>query len=88
MKDFEVTMNEYLPLRDVVFYTLRRAILKGELEPGERLMEVALANKMGVTVRAPSDTLYIYPNGKMVIGPNMFTNTGRWIDYHPQKRKR
>ena len=49
MKDFEVTMNEYLPLRDVVFYTLRRAILKGELEPGERLMEVALANKMGVS---------------------------------------
>ena len=29
-----------------------------------------------------------FSNGKMVIGPNMFTNTGRWIDYHPQKRKR
>ena len=24
-------MNEYLPLRDVVFNTLRQAILKGEL---------------------------------------------------------
>jgi DNA-binding GntR family transcriptional regulator len=35
--DFEVTMNEYLPLRDVVFNTLRRAILRGELKPGERL---------------------------------------------------
>lgn len=44
-----------------------------------------LANKMGVTVRAPSDTLFIFPNGKMVIGPNMRTNSGRWIDYHPQK---
>ena len=30
--DFEVTMNEYLPLRDVVFNTLRRAILRGELK--------------------------------------------------------
>ena len=30
-------MNEYLPLRDVVFNTLRQAILKGELAPGERL---------------------------------------------------
>lgn len=49
MKDFEVSINEYLPLRDVVFYALRTAILKGELEPGERLMEVALANKMGVS---------------------------------------
>ena len=33
----KVNMNEYLPLRDVVFNTLRQAILKGELEPGERL---------------------------------------------------
>ena len=38
MKDFlEVTADEYLPLRDVVFKTLRKAILLGELEPGERL---------------------------------------------------
>ena len=43
--DFEVTMNEYLPLRDVVFNTLRQAILRGELKPGERLMEIQLANK-------------------------------------------
>lgn len=26
-----------------------------------------LTNKMGVVVRAPSDTLHIYPNGKMII---------------------
>ena len=47
--DFTVHMNEYLPLRDVVFNTLRRAILKGELKPGERLMEIALAEKLGVS---------------------------------------
>ena len=47
--DFEVTMNEYLPLRDVVFNTLRRATLRGELKPGERLMEIALANRLGVS---------------------------------------
>ena len=46
---FEVSMNEYLPLRDVVFNTLRQAILKGELKPGERLMEIQLANKLGVS---------------------------------------
>lgn len=33
--EFEFSMNEYLPLRDVVFDTLRKAILKGELKPGE-----------------------------------------------------
>lgn len=44
-----VAMDEYLPLRDIVFNTLRQAILRGELEPGERLMEIALANKLGVS---------------------------------------
>ena len=45
--DLRVNMNEYLPLRDVVFNTLRQAILKGELEPGERLMEIQLADRLG-----------------------------------------
>ena len=44
-QDFNSVMNEYLPLRDVVFQTLRQAILKGELEPGERLMEIHLAKR-------------------------------------------
>ena len=30
MHQFEVNMDEYLPLRDVVFKTLRQAILKGD----------------------------------------------------------
>ena len=47
--ELKVKMNEYLPLRDVVFNTLREAILKGELRPGERLMEIHLANRLGVS---------------------------------------
>ena len=41
--------NEYLPLRDVVFQTLRQSILTGKMEPGERLMEVQLADELGVS---------------------------------------
>lgn len=44
-----LNMNAYLPLRDVVFHTLREAILKGDLKPGERLMELQLAAKLGVS---------------------------------------
>ena len=44
-----MVIDNYLPLRDVVFITLREAILKGELEPGERLMEIALAQQLGVS---------------------------------------
>lgn len=47
--DFQLNMDDYLPLRDVVFNTLRQAILRGELKPGERLMEIQLANKLGVS---------------------------------------
>ena len=47
--DLTLNMNAYLPLRDVVFNTLREAILKGELKPGERLMELQLAAKLGVS---------------------------------------
>ncbi|MEG1846945.1 MAG: GntR family transcriptional regulator [Lachnospiraceae bacterium] len=42
-------LDEYLPLRDVVFNTLRQAILTGELKPGERLMELHLADRLGVS---------------------------------------
>ena len=45
----EENTNDYLPLRDVVFNTLRESILKGEMKPGERLMEIHLANKLGVS---------------------------------------
>ena len=50
MKDImQQNMDEYLPLRDVVFKTLRQGILTGELKPGERLMEIHLADRLGVS---------------------------------------
>lgn len=38
-----------MPLRDSVYRTLRDAILKGELKPGARLMEMHLASEIGVS---------------------------------------
>ena len=48
-EDLQLDMDSYLPLRDVVFNTLRNAILRGDLKPCERLMEMHLANKLGVS---------------------------------------
>ncbi|RCX16079.1 GntR family transcriptional regulator [Anaerobacterium chartisolvens] len=45
----KVNLNDYKPLREVIFNTLKEAIIVGELRPGERLMEVQLADKMGVS---------------------------------------
>lgn len=47
--ELKLDNNVYLPLRDVVFQTLRRAIINGDFEPGERLMEISLAKKLGVS---------------------------------------
>lgn len=47
--NLKIQLDEYLPLRDVVFKTLRQGILTGELKPGERLMEIHLANRLGVS---------------------------------------
>ncbi|MCX7841960.1 MAG: GntR family transcriptional regulator [Clostridia bacterium] len=45
----KINLNDYKPLREVIFASLREAIIVGELKPGERLMEVQLAEKMGVS---------------------------------------
>jgi hypothetical protein len=42
-----------------------------------------LANKLGVNVIAPSDTLWIFRNGNMSIGKTPFANTGKWIPFEP-----
>jgi DNA-binding GntR family transcriptional regulator len=44
-----VEVDRFKPLRDVVFETLRKAILEGVLKSGERLMENQLAEDLGVS---------------------------------------
>ena len=44
-----IKLDSYQPLREVVCETLRDAIRKGKLKPGERLMESQLAEDIGVS---------------------------------------
>ena len=44
-----IKFDTYQPLREVVCEALRDAIRKGILEPGERLMEVQLADELGIS---------------------------------------
>lgn len=44
-----IKLDGYKPLRDVVFETMRDAIITQVLKPGERLMEIQLADEMGVS---------------------------------------
>lgn len=45
----KLNLDNYKPLRDVVFENLRGAILEGKLKSGQRLMEVQLAEQLGVS---------------------------------------
>ena len=45
----KLNLDNYKPLRDVVFESLRTAILEGKLKSGQRLMEVQLAEQLGVS---------------------------------------
>ena len=44
-----IKLDSYKPLRDVVSEALREAIVGGVLKPGERLMEIQLAEELGVS---------------------------------------
>ena len=44
-----ITIDSYQPLRETVCEALRDAIRRGVLEPGERLMEVQLAEELGIS---------------------------------------
>lgn len=46
----------------------------------------ALAWQLGVDVYAPSDLLWIHFDGKMTIGPDEFTDTGKWVLYERRKK--
>jgi DNA-binding GntR family transcriptional regulator len=44
-----IQLDSYKPLRELVFETLREAIASGRLKPGQRLMELQLAEDLGVS---------------------------------------
>ncbi len=44
-----ISLDNYKPLRELVFESLREAIISGRLRPGQRLMEIQLAEELGVS---------------------------------------
>lgn len=44
-----IKLDSYKPLRELVCETIRQAIIDGTFSPGERLMEIQMADEMGVS---------------------------------------
>lgn len=45
----KLEIRNYKPLGEIVFEYLKNSILSGDLKPGERLMEIAIADQLGVS---------------------------------------
>ncbi|MCR5452124.1 MAG: GntR family transcriptional regulator [Lachnospiraceae bacterium] len=59
--------ESFMPLRDVVYLKLRESILKEELPPGTRLMEVHLAEKLGVSRTPVREAIHMLATEGLVI---------------------
>ena len=49
MKNNSRSADEFMPLRDMVFKSLRKDILTGTIKPGEHLLELELSSRLGVS---------------------------------------
>lgn len=67
IRDLKLESNATIPLQDAIFETLRHAILKGELVPGERLMEIQLANCFRVSRTPIRGAIQRLENEKLVL---------------------
>ena len=67
---FELEYNPNLPLHESVYGTLRRAILTGAFSPGDRLMEIHLAEHFGVSRTPVREAIHMLErDGLVVIRP-------------------
>lgn len=65
-----IMIDEYMPLRDAVLKALRGEILTGRLKPGERLLEIALSKRMGVSRTPVREAIHkLEQEGLVVISP-------------------
>ncbi|MCL1994513.1 MAG: GntR family transcriptional regulator [Spirochaetes bacterium] len=63
----KIELSRMQPIRDVVYQKIRKAILRGDLLPGERLMEEALARTMGISRTPVREALRKLEVEKMVL---------------------
>ncbi len=79
----EIQDDAFLPLRDVVFNRIRDDILRGKLKPGERLMEVALADRLGVSRTPVREAIRMLEQEGLVV---MLPRRGAHVGYVTEKQ--
>ncbi len=63
----KLNMENGTSLRDAVYETLKDAILTGEMKPGERIMEIPIADQLGVSRTPVREALHRLQEENLVI---------------------
>ena len=67
---FELGIKSHRPLREIVYEELKMQILRGTIVPGTRLMEVEMAEQMGVSRTPIREAIHkLEKEGLVVIEP-------------------
>ncbi len=83
--DFQIShrsLANYIKSKGIKFDSVRLLACKAGMHP--KGVAQQLANKLGVTVEAPTDLLWIHPDGTLTIGPTADRNTGKFEPFKPQ----
>ena len=67
MERLKLAAAENMSLREAVYQTLRRAILTNKLQPGERLMELRLADELGVSRTPVREAIHLLERESLVV---------------------
>lgn len=71
IEDLKLVIDSNIPLRDAVFITLRDAIMKGILVPGQHLMELPLAHQLGVSRTPVREAIHMLElEGLVIMAPH------------------
>ena len=72
-----------LILKDAIYAGGPVRLITGRSGGIGRLPAQALADRLGVDVLAPSDTVFAFDSGRLVVGPSPLVPTGQWVTFKP-----
>lgn len=58
-------------------------LISCEAGKGDVCAAQMLANQLGVNVMAPTDMVWVFNDGEIIIGPTQYENTGKWKIFKP-----
>jgi hypothetical protein len=76
-----------LILKDAIYAGGPVRLIPGRAGGAPPAAAQALADRLGVAVLAPSDTVFAFGSGRLVVGPSPLVTSGQWVTFEPGGRR-